>query len=275
MDSNETARKIALAGALMAGIAYFGISMLRDVFSTSNKNNNNNNQTKSHKRRKSDSIDYRKTKNNDLSINLSHASSQTDLTLPIGLRHKTSAFRNIPPELWSPWAKSIEERIRELNIRLVNTTNFQFKSGFNYLSPNLKSSYSLGNTPKHSSGIQSPEPLSLISLSAESLNKNSATDLSTNNILLSNQSLIGVKRTLNLSIPSETEIQMHKRILEKLFGKNTPNLSQQDSQSLTVLLMSRDEDLIIKTLSVIANCCAFSVNIVSIVQLIYLSKFDF
>ncbi|CAG2123197.1 unnamed protein product, partial [Medioppia subpectinata] len=68
-------------------------------------------------------------------------------------------------------------------------------------------------------------------------------------------------RAIDLTLPTETEILMHKRILDKLFGKPTPNLSQQDSKSLTILLMSRDEDLIIKTLSVVANCCAFTVNI--------------
>ncbi|CAG2176584.1 unnamed protein product, partial [Oppiella nova] len=81
------------------------------------------------------------------------------------------------------------------------------------------------------------------------------------NGLMSGNSCVGLKRAIDMALPSETEILIHKRILDKLFGKSTPNLSQQDAKSLTVLLMSRDEDLMIKTLSVIANCCAFSVNI--------------
>ena len=259
MNSDETGRKIALAGALLAGITYFGFSILRDVFSSKN----NNNDKKCRQRHKSDSNDNR-VATNDIGFNtsLSHASSQTDLTLPVGFRNRRSAYRNIPPELWSPWAKTIEERIRELNIRLVNTTNFQFKNYGQFLKPH-KSSYSLGNTPKRCSpGPQSPEPSMSISRdrifrSVENLDQNCS-----QNSLNSSHSTIGIKRAINLCIPSETEILMHKRILDKLFGKSNPNLSQQDSHSLTVLLMSRDEDLIIKTLSVIANCCAFSVNIV-------------
>jgi hypothetical protein len=259
MDSNETARKIALCGALMAGIAYFGLTILRDAFNT-----NNSDKKVKNKRRNSDSNHLTINKLNDFNSRISHASSQTDLTLPIGTRDRTSAFRNIPPELWSPWAKSIQERIRELNFRLVNTNHFSFKS------KNRLPFNSLQNTPKHSSGLQSPDFLSTqsssgdissISRSEENLSR---TPNHVSNRLVSSRSSIGIKRTINLSIPSETEILMHTRILNKLFGKSNPNISQQESQSLTILLLSRDEDLIVKTLSVIANCAAFSVNIVCI-----------
>ncbi|XP_054156349.1 uncharacterized protein LOC128954775 [Oppia nitens] len=269
---NETGRKIALAGALMAGIAYFGISILRDVFSSGGGNSNrvdNNHHKKSRKRRKSDVTDSRHTADNALTVtscfghSLSNASSQTDLTLPIGQRERTAAFRNIPPELWSPWAKSIEERIRELNIRLVNTTNFQFRRSFggsNHLTPN-RQYRSCGNTPKRNlSGSASPDPsLGTLNESTDRLYRSVSDNLDV--VVTDRNTNIGIKRAVNISVPSDTEIQMNKKKLDKLFGKSQPNLSQQDAKGLTILLMSRDEDLIIKTLSVIANCCAFSVNI--------------
>jgi len=254
MDSNETARKIALCGALMAGMAYFGITILRDVFKPNVKN----------KRRNSDSNNTKIERFKNFGPKISHASSQTDLTLPIGTRDMNSAFKNIPPELWNPWAKTIQERIRELNIRLVNTNHFSFNN------KNRLPFNSLQNTPKHSSVPQSPDFLSVqsssrdlysMSRSVENLSQ-SPTRVSSG--LRSSRSAIGVKRTIHLSHPSETEITMHSRNLDKLFGKSNPNISQQEAKSLTILLMSRDEDLIVKTLSVIANCAAFTVNIVCI-----------
>ena len=278
MNSDETGRKIALAGALLAGFAYFGVSILRDIFHANKKNTDS--AKSGRKRRVSENQTTMCSVNEEVDARhcLSHASSQTDLTLPIGVRHRSSAFRNVPPELWTPWAKTIEERIRELNIRLVNTTNFQYRNYGKHLKP--KNCYSLGNTPKrYSPALLSPEPYSpfghhstLIDSddrryrSVEHLDHSSGTKspIGSRNSPQSSLSAIGIKRAVDLSIPSETEIAIHKRTLDRLFGKSNPNLSQQDSQSLTILLMSRDEDLMIKTLSVIANCCAFSVNIVSL-----------
>jgi hypothetical protein len=54
---------------------------------------------------------------------------------------------------------------------------------------------------------------------------------------------------------------MYKRTLDKLYGKSNPNLSQQEASVLTLLLLCRDEDLLIRTCSVIANCAAFTANI--------------
>lgn len=254
---------------------------MRDIFATNKKNKDSNKSDR--KRRKSENQTTRVTPREEVDARhcLSHASSQTDLTLPIGVRHRSSAFRNVPPELWTPWAKTIEERIRELNIRLVNTTNFQFRNYGKNLKP--KNSYSLGNTPKrYSPALLSPEPPYSLHSSPlnsddrrfrsvehldQSVRTHSPNTMSVNSPQ-SSLSAIGIKRAIDLSIPSETEIALHKKTLDRLYAKSTPNLSQQDSQSLTILLMSRDEDLIIKTLSIIANCCAFSVNIVSAISLL-------
>ena len=123
---------------------YFGVSILRDIF------HNNKNNTDSAKSGRKWRVSENQTtmcsvkKEVDARHCLSRASSQTDLTLPIGVRHRSSAFRNVPPELWTPWAKTIEERIRELNIRLVNTTNFQYRNYGKHFKP--KNCYNLGNT---------------------------------------------------------------------------------------------------------------------------------
>ena len=144
MNSDETGRKIALAGALLAGFAYFGVSILRDIFHANKKNTDS--AKSGRKRRVSENQTTMCSVKEEVDARhcLSHASSQTDLTLPIGVRHRSSAFRNVPPELWTPWAKTIEERIRELNIRLVNTTNFQYRNYGKHFKP--KNCYNLGNT---------------------------------------------------------------------------------------------------------------------------------
>ena len=256
MDGNDTARKIAFCGALVAGIAYFGVTILKDAFTRPSKSKL--------KRRNSDVTDS--INHVEDNTKLSHASSQTDLTLPIGTREKFTAFRTVPPELWAPWARGIQERIRDLNLRMVNSAGFMYNKNMpkNQLSL-IKSTLSLQNSPRHSPRARSPDSSS----SVKSFNSYSTENLNDANTSHYNKtksnSRIGLAKVMDMTVPSETEVMIHKRRLDKMFGNPNPNISQQESSSLTMLLLVKDEDILVKTLSVLANCAAFTINIVCII----------
>lgn len=307
---DETTKKVAFGAALFAGFAYFSLSMIRDTLKKKSSKKKgmyrfchyrwmrellSNNcgvlhhwaaletetaasafLAKSARSRKY-SEDCNGAINSNGQADLMDAKgSQTDLTLPIGTRERFTAFHNLPPELWTPWAKSIQERIRDLNLRMVGDSRAWTEprlglQGFRG-TPHLMAPHSLQPSPRHGTRATSPSGFGRRSGSITSISR------STENLSIStpppgmisresgmsctsSRSTIGLNRVIRL--PSETEINMYKFTLDKLYGKSNPNLSQQETSVLTMLLLSKDEDLLVRTLSVISNCAAFSINIVS------------
>ena len=211
------------------------------------------------------------------------ASSQTDLTLPIGTRAKTSALHGLPPELWTPWAKSIHERIRELNARLLSQSNSTWnkpRSAIQVMPPrpvtpnrspdrnsrpvSPRDSRLLHPPSNYSDYSRSNSRRSCLSKSSENLLYMESDDEIMNSLedgrLMSPNSMIGIKNHVR-PVPNVTEIKMYEKTLDRLASKPNCNLSQQEVSILSMLLLAHDEEVLIRTSSVIAAAAAFSINV--------------
>lgn len=276
MNVDDSTKKIAFAAAVFAGVAYFSVSLIRDAFKS---------RTDYHH----DFDDLRKRRTRSFSADLrtgkESASSQTDLTLPIGTRAKTSALHSIPPELWTPWAKSIHDRIRDLNIRLVSQTTSAWnkpQSAIQVMPPRpLTPSRGPGSRSGHRDGYRRDHNLlhpacnnndgsrsnsrrSYMSRSSENLNYSESDDEMMHSLDdvrgVSPNSMIGIRKHV-LAIPTMTEIKMYQTTLDRLASKTNSNLSQQEVSVLSMLLLAHDEEVLIKAASVIAAAAAFSINV--------------
>lgn len=279
---------------------------------------------------RSDSLPTEETINklNDSRIKLASAGSQTDLTLPIGKREKVSALHNLPPEIWTPWVRTVGERIRQLNANLVSNgiirgsafpgysddhilgrhpraikvippspleLSIEYGQQLIRSSPSSTSSspHHLAKSPRSRSNLSSsnlsnrrPDSRSTISSGGRSvgytryLSQSQETLLSDNSYCSNeetrrycqfnttpNESTANTSIKKVLRVPSKTEIKMYERTLDKLLEQKTlPNLSQQEISVLTLLLLSSDEEILIKSCSVITSACSFSSNVDAIID---------
>ncbi|XP_053209288.1 uncharacterized protein LOC128397626 [Panonychus citri] len=236
MDLHDNAKKVVVCSALFAGFAYFSLSVLRNVFSpskdqSSSTNNNNNNNKNGRK---------------------SSQCVQTEVSVPI---KEDKRWYKLPPEMWGPWAKTIQDRIKELNLQsTANNVIFRSPGRIQSITTN-GTSLSSHNTPRNSPRCRSPNNLSKensLSRSVDNLSKDN------NNHLHQGDHLIDGPI---IKPPSEIEMINYKKILDKLFGQKNPNLSQQEASVLGMLLMCDDDEVLVKTLTVIADCAVFTPNI--------------
>lgn len=284
MNVDDSTKRIAFAAAVFAGVAYFSVSLIRDAFKS--RSDYHHDEFNDVRRKRTRSF-------TDLRHGKESASSQTDLTLPIGTRAKTSALHSIPPELWTPWAKSIHDRIRDLNVRLVSQTPAASPSAWNKhpnaiqvmpprpLTPSRPSSGSNRSTGLSDDRRLEPHLLSVASRagagSRNSSSQQSYMSRSSDNLMftdsddelmqsaedvrcISSNSLTGIRKHV-LAIPNMTEIKMYEKTLDKLSKKTNNNLSQQEVSVLSMLLLAHDEDVLCRTASVIAAATAFSINV--------------
>lgn len=279
-------------------------------------------------------------------VRLTSAGSQTDLTLPIGKREKVSALHNLPPEIWTPWVRTVGERIRQLNFNLVSNSvirgsglpgygddhildrhpraikvippspldlQIEYTPSGQHSSDGLairsspssasSSPYHVAKAARSRSNLSSsnlshrrPDSRSTISSGGDRsvgytrylsqsqetlLSDNSYNSIaysignspSFNTVELCNNASASPSSAANTSIkkvlrvPSKTEIKMYEKTLDKLLEQKTlPNLSQQEVSVLTLLLLSSDEEILIKSSSVITSACSFSSNIDAIID---------
>ncbi|XP_015792996.1 uncharacterized protein LOC107369545 [Tetranychus urticae] len=229
MDLHDNAKKVVVCSALFAGFAYFSLSVLRNVFSN-----------------------HKKTSSTDKNNRKASQSVQTEVTVPV---KEDRRWCKLSPEMWGPWAKTIQDRIKELNLKAAASGVVLRQGRVPSITANV-SSLSSHNTPRHSPRTRSPTRLANQNNLSQSVD-----NLSKDVNYLPNGSVVDGNSIPTIIPPNETEMANYKKILDTLFGQKNPNLSQQEASVLGMLLMCDDDELLVKTLSVIADCAVFTPNI--------------
>ncbi|XP_067130812.1 armadillo repeat-containing protein 10-like [Centruroides vittatus] len=236
-SGERSTKRVALCSALAAGFAYVGYSIMKNAFC---------------RRPKSKGNQYALEKRINQAI-------QTDFPL------YTAETLALLPELYASH-KSVKERVKILNVYAQQHGNFPFAP------PNFKTR-SLQNTPWSSPRILgTTNSRKFISYSAENVStisppgspqKNNKDKLSPNKDEVTkdnNEEEIEASsdNDSNLSIKEESETIVLRR-LDNLFNRARV-VTPYEAKSLVSLLNKKDDDIIVRTLSTISNCSAFTIN---------------
>ncbi|XP_076331623.1 uncharacterized protein LOC143236866 [Tachypleus tridentatus] len=228
-------RKFALCSGIAAGIAYLGYSFIKSALCE---------------------VGWRSEQAK--SPTLKSESCQTDVSLPL-----TSQPVPLP-------GTSVRDRIRELNLRAR-----EFKeAGFNFSVKNKAKS--LQNTPWSSPRIQSPaDGKQAMSRSVESLS--SSVDGNSPYHQRKSMPKTGIAREFSSGFPQDNEetllveqdgscnplLREPEKVLlkqlESLYSK-ARIMTPYEAKSLVTLLYSDDDEVLVKVLTTISNCAAFTVN---------------
>ncbi|XP_064473463.1 armadillo repeat-containing protein 10-like isoform X2 [Ornithodoros turicata] len=235
MASEDVAvKRVALCSAIFAGFAYVGYSILRSAFCA--KGNGRD----------------------DKERDTAHRSSQTDLSVPADYTTTSPAELHFIP-------KSVRNKVRELNLKARMFDDHYFARIFK--------PRSLQNSPWGSPKALSPigfERDTYLSRSAENINMTPTTPLKRRNSSRSSRASLhwgcndlsaecNDDRVLNRAMLSrETDDLLHD-ILHGLYNKARV-MTVYEAKCLVTLLGSADEDTVVKTLTTISNCAAFTIN---------------
>ncbi|KAK8769039.1 hypothetical protein V5799_014498 [Amblyomma americanum] len=257
MASEDVAvKRVALCSAVFAGFAYVGYSILKSAFCFKGNGRDDKGSRKLVKLKKK-----KKHKGEQAEHDMSHRSSQTDLSVP-----PEDYITNSPAELhFIP--KSVRNKVRELNLKARMFDDQYFARIFK--------PRSLQNSPWGSPKALSPVAdgscnNSYLSRSAENVHtsptsplkrKNSSrsssrasqhwqcNDLSANHI---------TEKSLYCAVVKETD-ELLQEVLHGLYNKARV-MTLYEAKCLMTLLTSRNEDILVKTLTTMSNCAAFTIN---------------
>lgn len=265
MASEDVAvKRVALCSAVFAGFAYVGYSILKTAFCFKGNGRDDKGSRKLVKLKKK-----RKLKGEQPERDMSHRSSQTDLSVP-----PEEYITNSPAELhFIP--KSVRAKVRELNLKARMFDDQYFARIFK--------PRSLQNSPWGSPKALSPvadgsSNNCYLSRSAENVhlgppsplkrrnsgrsarssphasqhwqcNDLSANDLSANHIR---------EKSLYRAVVKDTD-ELLQEVLHGLYNKARV-MTLYEAKCLATLLMSGNEDVLVKTLTTMSNCAAFTIN---------------
>lgn len=260
MASEDVAvKRVALCSAVFAGFAYVGYSILKSAFCF--KGNGRDDKARKLVKLKK----KKKHKAEQQERDMSHRSSQTDLSVP-----PEDYITNSPAELhFIP--KSVRDKVRELNLKARMFDDQYFARIFKprslqsspwgspkalspvadssanncYLSRSAENVHIVPTSPlrrKHSGGKSSRHP----SRASQHWQCN---DLSANHVK---------EKSLYCAVVKDTD-ELLQEVLHGLYNKARV-MTLYEAKCLATLLMSGNEDVLVKTLTTMSNCAAFTIN---------------
>ncbi|KAG1683395.1 Armadillo repeat-containing protein 10 [Nymphon striatum] len=240
VDGDGFVKRIALCSAIAAGFGYVGYSVMKSAFCGIQKESE-----------EEDVVDYKHF--------LNSRGSQTEIC-----KQKTVGVQLGPEDICviTP-LKSVQERVRELNLQSKSFPTTALLNGQRTIGNAILKSRSTQNTPWSSPRIVSPGVRS--SLSVDNLNNDfqyppspKLRRHSTRRRNVSGEGRGCHQSSYSSILPIESEEALLKK-LNGLFCRSrviTPN----EARSLIILLYSKNEEVLIKTVNTISNCAAFTVN---------------
>lgn len=253
MASEDAAvKRVALCSAIFAGFAYVGYSILRSAFCAKGSGRDDKGTrkvVKSKKKKKHKGLPEHDT---------AHRSSQTDLSVP-------ADYTTTPPAELHFVSKSVRDKVRELNLKARMFDDQYFARIFKPRSLQC----SPWGSPKALSPVGNGRD-GYLSRSAENLDLIPTTPIKRSNSTKSRRASRrrgcddphasdgGEERLPYCAAERQTD-DLLQDILSGLYNKARV-MTAYEAKCLVTLLGSTDEDLLVRTLTTISNCAAFTIN---------------
>ncbi|CAN7989247.1 unnamed protein product [Ixodes hexagonus] len=246
-------KRVALCSAVFAGFAYVGYSILRTAFCTKGCGRDDKGARKLVKLKKK-----KKHKGEVPERDQNHRSSQTDLTVPMDYTTSSPAELHFIP-------KSVRDKVRELNLKARMFDEQYFARIFR---PRSLQNSPWGS-PKALSPVADSSSNNHISRSVENIHSVPGSPLKRRNSGRSSRASLHwhcndlsanhtEERSLYRAMVKETDERLHE-VLHGLYNKARV-MTLYEAKCLVTLLATGNDDVLVKTLTTMSNCAAFTIN---------------